>query len=177
VPVDSDGGSTPVMEYAAGPGAGCVSADDRTLALLANHTLVERNLDSGVATTVTLPGPSDTRYLLLAGQYTVVMTSSVDDAGAMTLHVNAVTTGTPTVKEVASFPWTNVLAMAADANGIYWSPQSEARIDGCSDVLCTAGTRHFTPSLTPWTLNAMALDPLLIYVSQGGNGTVVKFAR
>jgi hypothetical protein len=175
VPVNGDGGTPSVAEYTASAGApGCVNADDAHVVFVTNQALVERDLDSGVATTVTLSQP-DTRYALIAGAYTVVLTSSKDDAGT-TIHVNAVATGTTTVEEVVSFPSTNVLSMAGDGAGIYWSPQTESRIDGCSDPLCTAGVRHFSPVLlSPPTL--LALDPTFIYSPGGGTPAIVRFAR
>jgi len=175
VPVNGDGGTPPVAEYTTAAGdRGCVNADDAHVVFLTNQALVERDLDSGIATTVTLSQP-DTRYALMAGAYTVVLTSSTDDAGT-TIHVNAITTGTTTVEEVASLPSTNVLSMAGDGAGIYWSPQAESRIDGCSDPLCTSGVRHFSPVLLdPPTM--LALDPTFIYSPSGGTPTVVRFAR
>jgi hypothetical protein len=176
VPVNSDGGATPATEYSAtGPAPGCVAADDRYLALLTGQGLVQRDLDSGVGPMVVLPGP-DTRYLFLAGAYAVAMSSTADDAGT-TLHVNAIATGTTTVREVATFPWTNVLAMGADGAGIYWSPQNEARINGCSDVLCSAGVRHFSPTDVAFAPTVLALAPAWLYVSRTGAGTTFEVAR
>jgi hypothetical protein len=178
VPVDSDGGATPAIEYTATPGAaGCVVADDSELAVLTSGALIQRDLDSGLATTAALPYPAATQFVALAGERAVAITTSTDDAGS-TGHVDVVPKGTSTALEVASFPWSTVFALVADDAGIYWSPQGEARVDGCSDVLCTSGIRHYTPTETNFTISKLALDPTYIYFTMGGaTGTLDRVPR
>ncbi len=176
VPIDSDGGAMPVVEYSAGAGsAGCLNADDHTLAILLTVTLVERDLDAGTTTTVVLPGSALGRPLL-AGRYTVVAPTINDDAGA-TMHVELVTTGTNTLRDVANFPQSTVLGFAADDAGIYWALQGTSRIDGCSDLFCTAGVRHFSPNLSPNPPGPIALDPTFVYAIKSGTTSILKFAR
>jgi hypothetical protein len=173
VPVDSDGSAPAAVEYVAVPGAsGCVAADDQTLAVLNDYTLTQRDLDSGVTMTATLPNLTVTRSLVLAGAHAVAITQSTGDAGS-TGHVNVVAKGSTRVVEVATFPFTTIMAVAGDQNGFYWSPQSEARIDGCSDILCTGGIHHYTPSYGSSTLGVMTVDPTNIYFGRGNSSAYI----
>jgi hypothetical protein len=138
---------------------------------------MQRDLDSGLATTASLANAADIRFVPLAGARAVAVTTSTDDAGS-TLHVDVVPRGTSTVLEVASFPWSNLFIITADDAGIYWSAQGDHRVDGCSDTLCTSGIRHYTPSEPNFTISKLALDPTYIYFTMGGaTGTVDKVPR
>jgi hypothetical protein len=175
VPVDSDGSAPPTVEYMTTAGAsGCVNADDQTLAVLNDYTLTQRDIDSGAAMTATLPNLADTSYLVLAGAHAVAFTVSGGDAGSTT-HVDVVAKGSSSAVEVATFPSTPVMAAAGDQGGFYWSPQSEARIDGCSDALCTGGIRHYTPAylMPSSTLGTLAVDPTHIYFSRGNSSVYI----
>jgi hypothetical protein len=173
VPVDSNGGAIPDIAYPGSPGTVCVNANDRTLAILTPHSVVEWDLDSGIATTAAISGVPDPRYILLGGGYAVVFTTTVDDAGSF-IHIDAVKDGTNVARDLAQFPSTNVLAAAADDTGIAFSPQDQGRVDGCLDMLCT---KKVQPLMAPttYTLAPVALDPTYVYVADGV--TIEKFAR
>ena len=178
VPIDSDGSAPPTVEYVASAGAkGCVGADDQTFAVINGSTLVQRDLDSGTTTTAGLTGLADTRYVLLSGTYAVAFTSTVTDAGTVG-HVNSVAKGSATAVDVGTFVWTNVLAAVGDDHGIYWSPQGEARIDGCQDALCSGGIRHYSPVYANSTLGSLALGPTTVYFSRGSSsGSILSVTR
>jgi hypothetical protein len=175
VPVDSDGSAPPVLEHMGPTGAsGCVNADDQTLAVLTDYTLMQRDLDSGLATQATLQNPAETHYVVLAGAHAVAFTTSTSDAGT-TGHLDVVAKGTTTVVEVATFPWSTLMGATGDDGGVYWSLQAEARIDGCSDPLCTGGTHHYSPAYLspPSTIGTLALDATHIYFSRGNSSVTI----
>jgi hypothetical protein len=172
VPVDSDGGDTPVTEYTGTPGAsGCVNADEATFVVVTGNLLIQRAVDSGRVFTATLPYLSDPQACPLTDSYAVALTW--ENGPGTTGDVYLVPKGSNQVQQSATFSGYDVRAFAADPAGVYWAT-TVGGVDGCTDLSCTAGVQHFTPDLRPYNPTALAIDPEYLYVA---SMTVEKFAR